>query len=348
MHKFKNKKLLSIFLAGMISYISLNISDIYATGNSNSLDIIEGSEDIEKDEVETEDSNDSNDNNSETEDSNTNNEIKTISVSDINNDENIGLNIKTKGSIINISGNKINIKDETGEGLVCIEEISVSNLQIGDIISVQGIIDKRDNQNVVIINDVNNLELIISEEKPSEDNDTDDNKNNKPDQSINKPSQSTGQSKPSGQGSSSKTSTEEITVNGIKGKDPIIIETDLTTEQWEKVKLQLENNNIKVKDLKNNKIRISKVNNNSGDNIWIVNDPRMLYSEETKTIGVEIVDALLYSEYDVSENTWNTIVEDVKNGDAKIKFDSEKNVKVIYQKSDKKDSIITLERIVLE
>ena len=93
MHKFKNKKLLSIFLAGMISYISLNISDIYATGNSNSLDIIEGSEDIEKDEVETEDSNDSNDNNSETEDSNTNNEIKTISVSDINNDENIGLNI---------------------------------------------------------------------------------------------------------------------------------------------------------------------------------------------------------------------------------------------------------------
>ena len=122
----------------------------------------------------------------------------------------------------------------------------------------------------------------------------------------------------------------------------------MTTEQWEKVKLQLENNNIKVKDLKNNKIRISKVNNNSGDNIWIVNDPRMLYSEETKTIGVEIVDALLYSEYDVSENTWNTIVEDVKNGDAKIKFDSEKNVKVIYQKSDKKDSIITLERIVLE
>lgn len=353
MHKFKNKKLLSIFLAGMISYVNLNISDIYATGDSNSLEINEVSEDInnediEKEEINTDDNNDSNDNNSENEDSNTNNEIKTISVSDINNDENIGLNIKTKGSIINISGNKINIKDESGEGLVCLEEISVSNLQIGDIISVQGIIDKRDNQNSVIINDVNNLELIISEEKPSEDNDTDDNKNNKPEQSINKPSQSTGQSKPSGQGSSSKTSMEEVTVNGIKGKDPIIIETDLTTEQWEKVKLQLENNNIKVKDLKNNKIRISKVNNNSGDNIWIVNDPRMLYSEETKAIGAEIVDALLYSEYDVSENTWNTIAEDVKNGDAKIKFDSEKNVKVIYQKNDKKDSIITLERIVVE
>ena len=109
--------------------------------------------------------------------------------------------------------------------------------------------------------------------------------------------------------------------------------------------MQLEENNIKVKDLKNNKIRITEINNESGDNIWIVNDPRMLDSEAIKTIGTEITDTLLYSEYDVTESKWNTIVDDVKSGSAKVKYDSDKNIKVIYQKGSGKDYIITLNRI---
>ena len=70
--------------------------------------------------------------------------------------------------------------------------------------------------------------------------------------------------------------------------------------------------------------------------------------EETKTIGTEITQTLLYSEYDVSENKWNTIVEDVESGSAKIKYDSDKNIKVIYQKGNGKDYTITLNKIETE
>ena len=355
MHKMKNKKLLSIFMAGIISYACLNIDNTYANENGNTSDI-EIDSSIQEDNT------------------NIDIEIKDIVVNDINNIDNIGLNIKTIGTITNIEENKIYIKDESGEGIVYLENISVNNLNIGDSISIIGNINQIENENssinVVIVNDVNNIELIITEETPNEDKDTnvevdeglDKEENNKPSnqnnpsgptgsQSSQNPSFNTNSSKPSGSSiPSTQTIIEEVVVNTIKGKTIVTIKNDLTSAQWEKVNEQLEEKNIKVKDLKNNKIRITQVNDESGDNIWIVNDPRMLDSEEEEvnTIGKDITDTLLYSEYDVSESKWNTIVEDVESGSAKIKYDSDKNIKVIYQKNSGKDSIITLNRIETE
>ena len=354
MHKIKNKKLLSIFMAGIISYACVGIDNIYANENSNNIEIDSSIENNNTDNNESED--------------NTEVELKEILVNDINNADNIGLNIKTKGNITKIEENKIHVKDESGEGIVYLEGISVNNLKVGDCISIIGIVNQIEELNVVVVNDVNNIDLVIIEDNTTnEDNKTEDNlveeenkdnisndetnKPNKPstNQNQSKPSNSGNVSKPSNNVDTSKSNIEEIVVNSIKGKDAIVIEDDLTSEQWEKVKLNLEENNIKVKDLKNNKIRITQVNNNLGDNIWIVNDPRMEdLEEETKTIGTEITQTLLYSEYDVSESKWNTIVEDVESGSAKIKYDSDKNIKVIYQKGNGKDYTITLNRIETE
>ena len=354
MHKIKNKKLLSIFMAGIISYACVGIDNIYANENSNNIEIDSSIENNNTDNNESED--------------NTEVELKEILVNDINNADNIGLNIKTKGNITKIEENKIHVKDESGEGIVYLEDISINNLKVGDCISIIGIVNQIEELNVVVVNDVNNIDLVIIEDNTTnEDNKTEDNlveeenkdnisndetnKPNKPstNQNQSKPSNSGNVSKPSNNVDTSKSNIEEIVVNSIKGKDAIVIEDDLTSAQWEKVKLNLEENNIKVKDLKNNKIRITQVNNESGDNIWIVNDPRMEdLEEETKTIGTEITQTLLYSEYDVSESKWNTIVEDVESGSAKIKYDSDKNIKVIYQKGNGKDYIITLNRIETE
>jgi len=354
MHKIKNKKLLSIFMAGIISYACVGIDNIYANENSNNIEIDSSIENNNTDNNESED--------------NTEVELKEILVNDINNADNIGLNIKTKGNITKIEENKIYIKDESGEGIVYLEDISINNLKVGDCISIIGIVNQIEELNVVVVNDVNNIDLVIIEDNTTnEDNKTEDNlveeenkdnisndetnKPNKPstNQNQSKPSNSGNVSKPSNNVDTSKSNIEEIVVNSIKGKDAIVIEDDLTSAQWEKVKLNLEENNIKVKDLKNNKIRITQVNNNLGDNIWIVNDPRMEdLEEETKTIGTEITQTLLYSEYDVSESKWNTIVEDVESGSAKIKYDSDKNIKVIYQKGNGKDYTITLNRIETE
>ena len=362
MHKLKNKKLLSIFLAGIISYSSVSIGKVYAEEIKNNAgnEIIENNTDS-YDSVEDTDNNRT-DNNDYLDEEENITEAKIIKVSEINNIDNIGLNVSTQGSIINIQDNKIYIKDETGEGVICFDGISVNNLQVGDTISITGIINQIDNENTVVINDINNIDLILKEEIQDEDINQDENiveddesdkvedssddekdKNNKPSNSTNKPSQSS--SNKGGQVSSSKLNTEEVVVNAIKSKSEIVIENDLTSAQWEKVKLHLGEKNIKVKDLENNKIRITQVNNECGDNIWIVNDPRMLDSDVINTIGTDITNTLLYSEYDVSESKWNAIVEDVQNGNAKIKYDTDKNVKVIYQKDDDKDYIITLNRI---
>lgn len=362
MHKLKNKKLLSIFMAGIISYSFTSIDNIYANENLDKIEIDNSSEDTnnedsnnnvdeEDNNIEIEDSNNDTDiddsENENKDDDNLDLELKNILVNEINNIDNIGLNIKTQGNITKIQDNKIYIKDESGEGIIYLDGISVNNLKIGEYISIIGIVNQKDNENVVIVNDVNNIELVIVEEKPIEDTNKGNinkSENSKPSQ----PNKSQSISKPNSNENNPKVEIEEVTVNSIKGKEIIVIEDDLTSAQWEKVKLHLEQNNIKVKDLKNNKIRITQVNNESGDNIWIVNDPRMLDLEETKTIGTEIIDTLLYSEYDVTESKLNTIVEDVECGIAKVKYDSGKNIKVIYQNSNGKDSIITLNRTELE
>lgn len=350
MHKLKNRKLLSIFMAGIISYSCISIDNIYADENSNKVEIDNTVEDSnnttngDNNEIESEDSNINTDIDSSENENNSEVELKNILVNDINNSDNIGLNIKTQGNITKIQDNKIYIKDESGEGIIYLDGISVNNLNIGECISVIGIVSQLDKENVVIVNDVNHIELIIIEGNQNEDTDKE-NINKDESSKPKQPSKSQSASKPSSKGKTSKSDIEEVTVNSIKGKDAIVIEDDLTSAQWEKVKLQLEENNIKVKDLKNNKIRITEINNESGDNIWIVNDPRMLDSEAIKTIGTEITDTLLYSEYDVTESKWNTIVDDVKSGSAKVKYDSDKNIKVIYQKGSGKDYIITLNRI---
>ena len=170
MHKLKNKKLLSIFMAGMISYACISIDNIYANENFNKVEIDSSVEDTN--DTTDEDNNnieeDSNANtdvdNSENKDENNSEvELKEILVNEINNSENIGLNIKTQGNIINIQDNKIYIKDESGEGIVYLENISVNNLNIGDCISVIGMVNQIDNENLVIVNDVNNIDLVITE-----------------------------------------------------------------------------------------------------------------------------------------------------------------------------------------
>lgn len=359
MHKLKNKKLLSIFLAGIISYSSLSIGRSYAeeikdNTTNESIENNSGSYDSE-DNINDEDSLEEEENIIE---------AKDIKVNEINNTDNIGLNVKTQGSIINIQENKIYIKDETGEGSIYLDKISVNNLQIGDTISVIGIITQIDNENTIVINDINNIDIILNEEiqeeetqdeeieneNITEDEEVQEDKSDKVENSSedkkdknNKPSSST--SNKTTKVTSSKSDEEELVANSIKSKSEIIIESDLTSAQWEEIKLQLENKTIKVKDLENNKIRITQVSNECGDNIWIVNDPRMLDSEESNTTSNYILDTILYSEYDVSESKWNSIVEDVENKIAKIKYDSEKNLKIIYQKSDDKDYILTLNKV---
>ena len=382
MHKIKNKKLLSILMSGIISYACVGMDDIYANENSNKVEVesnIKGTNSTIKEDNNTDTDVDNSENKDE---SNLQVELKNIFVSEINNSENIGLTIKTKGNITKIEENKIYIKDESGEGIVYLENISVNNLKAGDCISITGIVNQIEDINVVSVNDVGNIELVINEdnttdeENKTEDNTTDnttneddkteddlveeDNKDNSSNHEANKPnklntnqnqsrpSNSNNVSKPNTNTDTSKLNKEEIVVNSIKAKDAIIIESDLSLAQWESVKLNLTENNIKVKDLKNNKIRITQVNNELGDNIWIVNDPRKLDLEEIKTIGIDITQNVLYSDYDVSESKWNTIVEDVKSGSCKIKYDSDKNIEVIYEKSNGKDEIITLNRIKTE
>ena len=109
MHKMKNKKLLSIFMAGIISYACLNIDNTYANENTSDIEIDSS---IEEDNTNI--------------DIGTEIEIKDIVVNDINNANNIGLNIKTIGTITNIEENKIYIKDESGEGIVYLDNISVN------------------------------------------------------------------------------------------------------------------------------------------------------------------------------------------------------------------------------
>ena len=256
-------------------------------------------------------------------------------------------------------------KKEGGKILIPKEALALIGIEAKDEYAELGALE---DINVVIINDVNNIDLVITEdnvidEPNKEDNKSEDNliedenkdnitsdKNNKPNKpSYNKgqikPSNSINVSKPSANLDTSKQNIEEIVVNSIKAKDEVVIENDLTSAQWEKVELALEEKLIKVKDLKNNKIRITQVNKALGDNIWIVNDPRMLDSEDTKTIGTEIINAIKYFEYDVSESKWNTIAKEVESGSAKIKYDSDKNIKVIYQKGKCKDETITLNKI---
>ena len=335
MQKLKNKKLLSLFLAGMIATVSMGLQDIYA-----------------EDEL----------------DNNTDQEIvtqetKSIVVNDINNAENLNLKVKTQGTITKIDGSSIYIKDDSGEGVVFLENITVNEIKEGDTIEVTGTVVEQESKNVILIDNLNVISTSPDEDNNNPENEPDtpttnpeEGNNNKPSDSdeasdskvpSNKPSSSSGNN--SSQGvlvQSANSSTEVIVSNNVAGKDPITISSDLTESQWTKVKDALEEGSIKVKDLPKNKIRITKVSTEKGDTIWIVNDPRKLDTEEEATNAVNnksliILESINYEEYDMTESKWNSISDDIIDGNAKIKVLDNQDLKIIYTKSEKEDSTTT-------
>lgn len=335
MHKLKNKKLLSLCLAGLIAIVSVGTQYIYAE------DEISNNEQ----EIVTQ-------------------EVKTIAVNDINNAENLDCNVKTQGTITKIDGSIIYIRDDSGEGAVFLESIVVENIKVGDVIEVAGIITAKESQNVILVNSESDLTIISASEEDTEvpDEETEipddsitnpegENNTNKP-SSSNKPSgsMSGGSGSNSSQGSSSQSnnSSEEVIVsNNVKGKEPITVSTDLTEAEWNKVKSALEDGDIKVKDLPNNKIRITKVSLEKGDTIWIVNDPRMLDSEDevvniVNSKSIVTINSVNYEDYDVTETKWSTIVNDIIDGYAKIKILDSDDLKIIYAESSGEDSTITI------
>ncbi|MGL5313677.1 MAG: hypothetical protein ACRC92_10555 [Peptostreptococcaceae bacterium] len=335
MHKLKNKKLLSLCLAGLIAIVSVGTQYIYAE------DEISNNEQ----EIVTQ-------------------EVKTIAVNDINNAENLDCNVKTQGTITKIDGSIIYIRDDSGEGAVFLESIVVENIKVGDVIEVAGIITAKESQNVILVNSESDLTIISASEEDTEvpDEETEipddsitnpegENNTNKP-SSSNKPSgsMSGGSGSNSSQGSSSQSnnSSEEVIVsNNVKGKEPITVSTDLTEAEWNKVKSALEDGEIKVKDLPNNKIRITKVSLEKGDTIWIVNDPRMLDSEDevvniVNSKSIVTINSVNYEDYDVTEAKWSTIVNDIIDGYAKIKILDSDDLKIIYAESSGEDSTITI------
>lgn len=131
----------------------------------------------------------------------------------------------------------------------------------------------------------------------------------------------------------------------IKGKTPTTVSYDLSSSQWASIKSAYEDGDIKLQDLPNNQIRIVKISEGYGDTVWIVNDPRNLDEEVDSvfTVGVKLLEQIDYTQYDVTESTWQSICEDVKDGDAKIKFTDDNGIKVIYN-NDGKDSTTVINK----
>lgn len=341
MHRLKIKKLLSLFLAGMIATVNMSIQCIYA-----------------EDEL-----------NNNTEQEIVTQETKSIVVNDINNAENLNLKVKTQGTITKIDGSSIYIKDDSGEGVVFLENTTVNEIKEGDIIEVIGPVIEKNGKHTILIENINVISSSPGDDnspenetdepdtpttKPEEENSnkpSDSNETNKPNVPNNKPSSSSGNnSTQNGIIQSAKLSTEVIVSNNVIGKEHIIISSDLTESQWTKVKSALEDSNIKVKDLPENKIRITKVSAEKGDTIWIVNDPRMLDSKEesvniVNSKSIVIINSINYEEYDVTESKWNSIVDDIIDGNAKVKSLNNQDMKIIYTKSSGEDSTITLTKI---
>lgn len=342
MHKLRNKKLLSLCLAGLIAIVSVGTQYIYAEDEINN----------NEQEIVTQ-------------------EVKTIVVNDINNAENLDCNVKTQGTITKIDGSSIYIKDDSGEGVVFLENIAVDSVKVGDVIEVTGIITAKESQNIILVKSEADLTIVSTSEEdtgiPDEGTEVPDKGTEVPDDSTSNPesenltnkpsisnkpsgSMSGGSGSNSSQGSSlesNNSSAEVIVSNNVKGKDPITVSSDLTEAEWNKVKAALEDGGIKVKDLPNNKIRITKVSVEKGDTIWIVNDPRMLDSEEevvsvVNSKSIVTINSINYEEYDVTEAKWSTIVDDIIDGDAKIKILDSDDLKIIYAESSGGDSTITI------
>lgn len=354
MHKIKNKKILATILAGtLLTANTVSHSLALDNGLDNSKPFNQVNDDNsdlpETSEPETDTPDDENNN---TENENKPTEVLS-SISDINDKNNLGKECSIKGTVLSFSDSVITAKDSSGEGLVYIdfdipESVSIDK---GDEIIAKGIIKEINTTNHLYIDDTANFTLTDKNT-----NDPDNNQTNKPDNNGNnqdKPNMPTGgnSNKPSinNQGSMQSitggTNSNTTNVKTVSVRSYKYINYNLSDYQWELVKDAINDNKIKAVDLKNNTIRIKRVSVEYGDRVWIVKDPRNLYTvkeDNTKTIGKALADTINYEDYNISKSKWNTILENIENGSAKLKETSNGNLKVIYSKSGKSDSTIII------
>lgn len=288
-------------------------------------------------------------------------------VNDINNSDNIGVSLSVKGEIANISENYLTIKDDSGDGLIFLENIPIEIFEIGQNIYALGIVsqDNGSDNLILIVNDSQNISILDIEEPDIDDSDdkNDDNNqdgNNNVNNGNHTGGTNLGNGNENGNASSTKPGNTTITLTNntqnsstatnkktIKSRMPVNISYELSSNQWKTIEEHQANGTIKLIDLNNNKIKIVRIYEELGDKIWIVNDPRMLDKETEESIysiGKDVIKAVNYLDYEISNSKWSIIYDDVLNGDAKIKIDNDNNLKVIYNKIDKKDTTLTISK----
>lgn len=256
-------------------------------------------------------------------------------------EDNVGKKAKISATVKSVNGGYITITDGSNE----IDIFLKIDNDLGEIkenykVAVNGTIEKNNDNIVLSLYNLSDITIEIVEDDKEELPESSIGDNSKPNTS-NKPSQSR---TPSVQGGTS--ANQVSSVKKVYARTNIIISYDLSESQWDDVKEALEEGTIKVVDLPENKIRIKKVSNGYGDRVWIVNDPRNLdkeLEENVKNIGLDSMKGLKYSDYDVTESKWNDIIEDIQEGNAKVKI-LDDGLKVIYNKSSKSDYILEIEK----
>lgn len=358
MHKMKNKRIMSIILGGLVA-ITATRPYIYAnelTVEKNSSVNLASGENVE----DKEDNNEGvQDNNENIENDVDEEEIVSINLIEVNNEENLGKKVKVSGEVESIKDGVIIIKDLSGKATLFLNNIENKEIKIGDSLTVIGKIENINNSKYVVIYNDSDIEIKNDIDKEDGKEDNDDNLDNKEeDKKPDSNNQSSSQVKPnqstntnnqqnSGNINSNSQNNTVTSVKKIYARSYITISNNLTSAQWEKVKTALSEGTIKVVDLPNNKIRIKYVSNGYGDKVWIVNDPRGLdeeVEEKVKTIGLELAKSISYSDYDISKSNWDTILEKIENGTAKLKIVDDKNLKVIYNKNGKADTTKIIEK----
>lgn len=166
--------------------------------------------------------------------------------------------------------------------------------------------------------------------------------------SINNPS-----SNSSNSFNSQSNTSNTVSISKIKAKTITTISNDLSENQWSKVKSALEDGLIKLVDLPNNKIKIVQILEDSGDKVWIVNDPEKKDMEITDDeseevifkVGYELIKSLEYTNFDITETKWNTILSKVEKGNAKAKLNNEGNLIIRYIVDGGKDTTSIISKI---
>ena len=353
----KNKKIISIITCGLI-VISTTNSSIYALESS-----LKVKETINNDESSSEGDNSSSEEDSSNKDEGMDNEnqdssineVITVTLDKLKESEYIGKKVKVSAVVQLIESNKVSIKDSFGEGVLYLDNIDLSNISISDTVTATGLVQIIDNTTYIVVDNSSDLEVIKNsnaeedDKKDEVDNDNSSIENNNSGTiSAQKPGFSSGtQSSNNGSGYSSSANTQSSSVKQIYARTVKTISTDLTSSQWTTIKSAIEEGLIKVVDLPENKIRIKQVSNGYGDRVWIVNDPRGLdeeIEEVVRTIGLDKMKELSYENYNITKTKWNYIIEDIEEGTAKLKVLDDGDLKVIYNKSGKSDTIVLIEK----